>query len=344
MARSGSTASVPLIRLSAFNPFLQELLSRNVDASKLLEAHGLPAGFPASSELFVSALSMYTLVEQSAVIADDPFFGATVGGNLDSLAWEPLSAAAAIATTVGELLNRIIVNATDHTSGTVFSIKTAGDRSTFGFARLIDPTFAPAQNDAFYLGYMVNLLKSATGDYWRADQVLVRLSDPAAVPPKYRNLHIAKGDDRGFSIAFPAEWLFAKFEKNSFAARAKLATQSYAPHSLLESVRTAIEPHIHECDLTVGKAADLCGLEKRHLSRRLKNKGTTLAKEIVSLREARASKALAETNERVADVGMNVGFKDPTVFSRAFKNWTGHSPQAYRRTHQTNKQTLRDQK
>lgn len=333
MARSGPNANVPLIRLSAFNPFLQELVSRKLDPGKLLVEQGLPPTIPASSELFVSALSMYTLVEQAAAFAGDPYLGATVGGKLDPLAWEPIAAAAESAGTVGELLGRFVVNATDHSSGTVFSVETTGDRAIFGFRRVIEPPFAPAQNDAFYTGFMVNIMKSATGEHWQADRVLVQVSDPAAIPPDYNDLHIARGDYRGFRMHFPADWLFEKFEHPTFAFRINKAVEAHPPGSLIESVRQAILPHIHEEGLTVDRAAQLCGAGKRQLSRKLKDKGTTLAREIAALRRERAAQALVTTNDRVADIAGRVGFIDPTVFSRAFKNWTGQSPQHFRRDH-----------
>ena len=40
MIRDETTPSVPLIRLSAINPFLKELLSRDIDAGTLLEGQG----------------------------------------------------------------------------------------------------------------------------------------------------------------------------------------------------------------------------------------------------------------------------------------------------------------
>ena len=328
--------SLPLVRLSAINPFLQELLARNLDACALLEKLGLPPGIPASPELFVAAPSLYRFVEESAVLANDPYFGARLGQNLDLLAWDPTSEAAEEAATVGELLNHFIVRSRQHASSIDFLIETSGDRTTFATARVLAPKYAPAQNDAFYVGFMSKLIRSACGTHWLPAKVLVTLSDPSVIPPEFPEMRLARGDNRGIRFVFPTEWLFARFEKASFAAHAKHRTEFTAPRSLLESVRIAIEPHIHECDLTVGKAAELCGLEKRHLSRRLKKKGTTLAKEIAKLRRARAAKALKESNVRVADVGISVGFTDPTVFSRAFKNWTGQSPQAYRRNHRIN--------
>ena len=84
-------------------------------------------------------------------------------------------------------------------------------------------------------------------------------------------------------------------------------------------------------DLTTEQAAKLCGYEKRSLSRKLKAIGTTLTKEIALLREEQASRLLKETSQTIAEVGSSVGFSDPSVFSRAFKKWSGYSPRAYRK-------------
>ena len=52
-------------------------------------------------------------------------------------------------------------------------------------------------------------------------------------------------------------------------------------------------------------------------------------------REEKAADELNSTTRRVSEIAQSVGFTDPTVFSRAFKNWTGQSPQEYRRTHKS---------
>jgi len=335
MIRNQTNPGIPLIRLSTINPFLKELVSRDIDPGQLLEEQGLPVQIPASSDLFVSALCMYSMVEQSAELANDPYLGATVGGKLDLLAWEPIAQAAEVAVTVGDLLNRFVLNSKDHASSVQFSLETAGGRATFAFRREIEPPFDLAQNDAFYLGFMSRLMKSATGESWNPESVLVTLSDPAAVPVIFNELRIVKGDRRGFRMGFPTEWLFEKFEKTAFRHRIQQSNNSRTPQSLIESVHRAISRHIHEENLTVERAAALCGIDKRRLSRKLQSKGTTINKEIAFLRQERATSALVNSNQPISEVAAKVGFGDATVFSRAFKNWTGQSPQQYRKTHKT---------
>jgi AraC-like DNA-binding protein len=302
--RNENNSGIPLVRLSAINPFLKELASRDVDAGMLLEEHGLPPQIPASSELFVSALSMYSLVERAAELAGDPYLGALVGSKLDLLAWEPISQAARAAGTVGELLNRFIMNAKDHASSVQYRLEIAGNRATFSFRRVLEPPFDPAQNDAFYLGLMTRLMKSATGDAWEPESVLITMSDTEAAPTEFRNMRIVKGDRLGFRMTMPTEWLFERFEKSSFNRRVEESSHTLPPRSLIESVHRALAPHIHEGDLTVDRAAKLCGIDKR---------------------------PLANSDQKILDIAAKVGFSDPTVFSRAFKSWTGQSPQAFRK-------------
>ena len=114
---TNSTSNLPLIRLSSINPFLLELTRRKVDAAALLREMDLPGKVPATNEVFVPAPTIYRLVEKTASVANDPYLGFSVGQRLDLHAWGPIANAVAEAQTVGDLLNRFIVNAMDYCTG-----------------------------------------------------------------------------------------------------------------------------------------------------------------------------------------------------------------------------------
>ena len=329
------TSNLPLIRLSAINPFLLELRRRGVDAQSMLQDLGLPTAIPASHDLFVASTAVYELVERSAELAGDKFLGFAIGSALDLADWGPITSATEKASTVGELLTMFAVNAAEHSTATKFYLSTDGERSTFGFERVKNPPFRPGQNDAFYMGFMSQLLKHATRDHWDATSVLFSVADPECIPANGDAYRVTKGGRSGVKITFPSQWLFERFKKSLFNASAGKETQSEIPQSLVDSVRIALRPHLQDHDLTADKAAKICGYDRRRLSRELRKRGTTLSKEIAKLRAEKASQDLAGTDHRVADIAQTVGFTDPTVFSRAFKNWTGQSPQEYRRTHKS---------
>jgi AraC-like DNA-binding protein len=247
---------------------------------------GLPGKIPASSELFASALTIYEIVEECAFAADDPYLGYTIGQDLDLTQWDPIAKALGDADTVGDLLRYFVVNALEHSSSTEFFVRTKGNRSTFGFTRVVTPTFTPAQNDAFYFSFLGKLLRQATGPHWDPLQVLATISYPKAIPPGMENPRIAQGDNGGMQFSFPTVWQFSTLRKSAFSVSQNLTNEQQFPNSLIHSVRSALRPHLHE-------------------------------------------------PMRIAEIGSAVGFKDPTVFSRAFKNWTTQSPQEYRRNHKS---------
>jgi AraC-like DNA-binding protein len=329
------TTKLPLIRLSAINPLLLELERRGVDVGPVLHEHGLPIDLPVTNDLFVASDTVYELVEQCGELSQDKFFGFAVGTSLDLQNWPPIASATERATTVGELLTMFAVNAAEHSTATKFYVSTEGERSTFGFERVRKPAFTPGQNDAFYMGFMVRLLKHATRDRWDAASVLFTVADPNCIPANNEIYRIAKGGRSGVQISFPSQWLFERFEQSHFRSKMGKESSDDMPRSLLDSLRTALRPHLHESDLTADKAAKICGHDRRRLSRELREQGTTLSKEIMALRAEQASSQLVGTDDPVAEIAEAVGFTDPTVFSRAFKNWTGQSPREYRRTHRS---------
>jgi AraC-like DNA-binding protein len=316
-----SSNNLPLIRLSSINPFLVELQRRSIDASACLRKLGLPETVPASSEVFVAPSKLYEFVEYSAVIAQDPHFGYRIGQQLDIVDWEPMSLAADEAKTMGDLLLRLVAHAADHSSATLFFLTTRGDISTFGFERVVIADLVPAQNDAFYFGFI--------------SKMLFTVADPKAIPSSPQSPRLTKGNKRGMSVSFPADWLFEPFMKSTFRSASSQQATGLSRNSLVESLRLALIPHLHESHLTIDLAANICGYEQRQLSEKLRKQGTTIAREVARLRKERASKELLSSNRKVADVATAVGFTDPTVFSRAFKKWTGLSPQQYRRDHTT---------
>jgi AraC-like DNA-binding protein len=102
------------------------------------------------------------------------------------------------------------------------------------------------------------------------------------------------------------------------------------PRSLNDAIRQALQPHLHRTDLTTELAANICGYDKRVLARKLKTAGTTLTKEISTLKAEQAMRLLKETSLSIAEVGNAVGFSDPAIFSRAFKKWASESPRQFR--------------
>jgi AraC-like DNA-binding protein len=83
----------------------------------------------------------------------------------------------------------------------------------------------------------------------------------------------------------------------------------------------------------VGIDAIACklGLSRQTLFRKLKAEGVTFEQVLDELRFSMAHDYLDVRNLSVKETAYQLGFSDPTAFSRAFKRWTGRTPSIARR-------------
>lgn len=82
---------------------------------------------------------------------------------------------------------------------------------------------------------------------------------------------------------------------------------------------------------TAGEVARRAGVSVRSLHRHLRQEGSSLQGLKDEARRARAEELLARGEAPVKEVARRVGFRSEKSFARAFRGWTGHTPQDWRR-------------
>ena len=78
------------------------------------------------------------------------------------------------------------------------------------------------------------------------------------------------------------------------------------------------------------QAALALGVSTRTLARRLQQEGLSYAGLLDSTRRTVACNAVASSARSFADIAQSLGFAEASVFHRAFKRWTGHTPGQWR--------------
>ena len=326
---------LPLIRLNLVSPLLDELDRHRIESQQVLAEFRLTKQKVLQSDMFVPAPTMYAIVEELAAISGDPYFGVRVGEQLDPWSWPPLSEAATLSATVGEFLLRFLMNATRDESSVTYVLETAGNRSSFHERRLTDGGLRPRHNDGFTIAYLLNILRKAAGEQWDGGKVVARLCDPGVVPSSYYGIRLAVSDTLGASISFPSEWLIRPIGFEQATVPLQRKATDYPPAALAsDAFQQALQPHIHEFNLTAERVAEICGLNKRTLTRKLQARGTSITQELAEMRRTLAENELNNSDRKVAEIAAMVGYLDPTVFSRAFKRWTGVSPREFRKQSQ----------
>jgi AraC-like DNA-binding protein len=96
-------------------------------------------------------------------------------------------------------------------------------------------------------------------------------------------------------------------------------------------VRRALERRVGGGDTRVGAIARELAVSARSLQRRLAAEGSSYGELLDDVRREAAERYLHGSRLAAAEVGYLLGFAEPAAFHRAFRRWTGLTPQAFRR-------------
>lgn len=134
--------------------------------------------------------------------------------------------------------------------------------------------------------------------------------------------------DRPFLTVSDSMW--AVFEPSLRQRLAKLGASS--------SLSTRVRDHLLEC-LPAGEAsaaavAKRLGVSRRTLQRQLAQEGAAFNDVVREVREQLAMHYLTRTTVSYPEIALLVGYDEPSSFFRAFKRWTGSTPEVVR-TRQT---------
>jgi AraC-like DNA-binding protein len=110
-----------------------------------------------------------------------------------------------------------------------------------------------------------------------------------------------------------------------------LESRMPAHGSLLSRVSAAIARQMATDLPTLATTATAVRIPERTLQRRLADEGVSHSALVDDVRRALALKYLGAANVSITEIAYLLHFAEPTVFTRAFKRWTGESPAAYRK-------------
>ena len=125
----------------------------------------------------------------------------------------------------------------------------------------------------------------------------------------------------------------SSFLRSLFGEMAKVAhkrSDGRRDASFRRRVEAELEMRLAEGETRIGPVARALGCSRQTLYRRLKAEGLTFGQVLDDLRRRRALALVRDAARPVKEIAWRLGFSDPAAFSRAFKRWTGKSPQAFR--------------
>ncbi|WP_437809797.1 AraC family transcriptional regulator ligand-binding domain-containing protein [Sorangium sp. So ce1078] len=316
---------------------------RGADRAALLEAAGLEAaGLEAAAladpDARVPLPAFYALLEAAVAAAADPHLGLDFAGRFQPEHFDALGFLAMSSPTLGEALERMLRYQQIWNEGERYTLEIRG--------RCAHLTFAPHGPDRPAHGQVAEMF---------AFDVLVNAGrmcgDPIqAVAVRFR--HAPEGDPEekarrlGSPVLFGApqtelvmpvealdrplphanEALAAFLERHVRVIAASLP--GAAPPALSERVRALLGERLRE-GADLGALAARLRMSPRTLQRRLGDEGTSIHALLDEVRRGRAA-ALLEADMAIGEVAYVLGYSEPSAFHRAFRRWTGVTPEAFR--------------
>ena len=99
---------------------------------------------------------------------------------------------------------------------------------------------------------------------------------------------------------------------------------------LAMDVRRVLALRLARGEAEIDRVARDLAMSPRTLQRRLSSAGLSYQGLLDVLRRETAEKCIADASLTIAEIAYLAGYSEPPAFHRAFKRWTGLTPQAFR--------------
>ena len=327
------TDSLPLVQLQLIVPLLTALKARGIDPESVLESVGLTLSAVEQPGSSVHVMVIHQFLQSCADVTKDKMFCAKVGASLDTTGWPMIQKAMTDARTLGEFLTIYVTLSSQVASSVTAFLDIRGEVAVFGERRKFKPLIVPAQNDGFMISLKLSLIERALGEKLDDTRVSLVVSDPSALPKTMKRFQVLKGDEMGSKIQFPSEWLTTPLSAPPNVGKSATHQAIVSDAGFLTSFRMLLRQHVPMGGISAEEAAGLVQLKPRTLSRRLAEFGTTTATEVLTVKIEYAQNVLEKSDRSAEDIALDLGYSDPSNFSRAFVKALGQSPSKYRARH-----------
>lgn len=207
--------------------------------------------------------------------------------------------------------------------------------------RIFDPRISNRRQDAeLSLGIFLNIFRHALGDDWAPLEVRFEHDRPDGSAGHERCFGApVKFNRRTNAIAFRRKDLDAKMPEQDpylfsvieqfLKSRRKMRGD---PKDFATIVRNQIKLNLGQTMLDLSYISNILGVSEHSFQKQLREHGLTFNDLLRAARKELAIHYLETPDIPLTEIALCLGYSELSAFSRAFRAWTGMSPQRYRRT------------
>ena len=337
-----ATSPIPLVTIGWIHPFLEILEEVGAPFDAILERAQLPSLSLDDPSTLVPTTKIYRFVAMAASETEMPDLGLLAGSRLDLDSLLPDAERSWIRPGVFRSVKNFIGVALETSSNVELWIDTRpGPEPVTEFFYLgtfgTDHPAFPAV-EQYMVALMVRWIRYGTIPRWNPNQVNLRA---ASVPEATLRSLVGDAEIRSeqtvTSIVFPAQSFMGPLEDlprrgSSVWKRHRDSLRSATgSRDLAASLRVVLPAYLPDGSPTIQQAANLAGTSVRTLQRRLDEEDVTYSQLLEDLRHDLAIYLMRDSDRDISAVSRELGYRDPAIFTRAFRRWTGQTPSQYRR-------------
>lgn len=325
---------IPLLRISALFPFLNFLKEMGSPVEKFLKTSKIPIYSLDTPDIFLSRYQVFNFVEKAAYGEGVPELGMLVGMQTPVKSFGFFSHFIPQSQTLREAIGLTIYAMQLYGSGDKYYLIEREDQAWF-----CQKYYDLKGQDTYYASHfslilMLDLIQGAVGKDWYPNAIYLqsRQANIYHHPLSHSQIHTHQETT---AIPFPRSFLDLPYlDSHHSSDQSPKETNKFPIHTpsctFLESLKQAITPQLRESYPSIQLAAEIAQTSVRTLQRQLKKEAITYSQLITQLRHQQAINLLKNSDLKIIDIAAELGYQDPAHFTRAFKQWTGRSPKAFR--------------
>lgn len=238
--------------------------------------------------------------------------------------------------TVGAALRALASYTNALSRGVVASLDVDGEVALFSYtiyeagAESIDHVSDAA------IACTVNVLRALYGPDWTPSEVLLPRTAPAVLEPYRRHYRAPVRFDQEFAaIVLPSRDLDRPIAGADPLLRDVLEEEienrtSDRPSELADDIRRVLRTKLTSNRCSVDRVAGALTMNRRTLSRHLRGERTSFRELTNEVRFETARQLLSNTEIPLGQIAAALGYSEASVFTRAFRRWSGRTPTAWR--------------
>jgi AraC-like DNA-binding protein len=334
------THAIPLVRASAFLPFIKFLDQINSPTERLLQRAKVPVFALEDPEALIPLHRSWIFLEQAAQLEGIDNLGILVGQQTQISDLGTFGHLLCQSLTLFDLLTTLERMINTYNSGEKLWIVQEGDRAGLHHRYSSPPTFGSQQARLYAVLIYLKVFQLVLGQAWQPIAIHLEVSPSKSLIniKMFADTQIVFAQPSS-AIIFPRSLLSSPLQQpatpHTAAYQSDYETlQSSAPSpNFLESLRQLLRSLLRDGYPDIDLVAEIAGMSPRSLQRRLAENDLSYSHLVEKVRFEMAVDLLQDADIKLIEISAELGYADAANFTRAFKRWAGISPREFRNQH-----------